>query len=81
VIEQKETGGDEPIKTWSRSCTIVPEFIGHTFLVYNGKKFVPVRATEEMIGHKLGEFSKTRTFHGHPGIQAGAAQAKKRKPG
>ncbi len=81
VIEQKETGDDEPIKTWSRSCTIVPEFIGHTFLVYNGKKFVPVRATEEMIGHKLGEFSKTRTFHGHPGITAGAAQAKKRKPG
>lgn len=81
VLEQKETGGDEPIKTWSRACTIVPEFIGHTFLVYNGKKFVPVRATEEMIGHKLGEFSKTRTFHGHPGISAGAAQAKKRKPG
>ncbi len=80
VLDQKDSGGDQPIKTWSRACTIVPEFIGHTFLVHNGKKHVPVRATEEMIGHKLGEFSKTRSFHGHPGITAGAAQAKKRTP-
>jgi small subunit ribosomal protein S19 len=53
------------IKTWSRRSTIVPEFIGITFAVHNGKKFVPVYVTDNMIGHKLGEFSLTRTFHGH----------------
>ncbi len=81
VMEQDKKGLDEPIETWSRACTITPEFIGHTFLVHNGKKHVPVRATEEMIGHKLGEFAHTRTFHGHPGITAGAAKARKKKPG
>jgi small subunit ribosomal protein S19 len=55
----------EPIKTWARDCTIVPEFISSTFLVYNGKTFVKVYVTEEMVGHKLGEFSPTRTFKGH----------------
>lgn len=63
-------GGDankasKVIKTWSRRSTIVPEFIGITFAVHNGKKFVPVYVTDNMIGHKLGEFSLTRTFHGH----------------
>jgi small subunit ribosomal protein S19 len=53
------------IKTWSRRSTIIPEFIGVTFAVHNGKKFVPVYVTDNMIGHKLGEFSLTRTFHGH----------------
>jgi len=53
------------VKTWSRRSTIVPEFIGHTFGVHNGKKFVPVYVTENMVGHKLGEFSPTRTFKGH----------------
>src|SRR5882672_3634001 len=53
------------IKTWSRRSTISPEFIGHTLAVHNGKKFVPVFVTEQMVGHKLGEFSPTRTFHGH----------------
>ncbi|BDU49527.1 30S ribosomal protein S19 [Haliovirga abyssi] len=53
------------IKTWSRRSTIFPDFIGHTFAVYNGKKHVPVYVTEEMVGHKLGEFSPTRTFRGH----------------
>lgn len=53
------------IKTWSRRSTIFPEFIGYTFAVYNGKKHIPVYVTEEMVGHKLGEFAPTRTFHGH----------------
>jgi len=55
------------IKTWSRSCTIIPEFIGHTFGVHNGNKFIPVYVTENMVGHKLGEFSHTRTFRAHSG--------------
>lgn len=55
------------IKTWARSCTIIPEFIGHTFAVHNGNKFIPVYVSENMIGHKLGEFSHTRTFRAHSG--------------
>lgn len=55
------------IKTWSRRSTIVPEMIGHTFAVHNGRKFIPVYVTENMVGHKLGEFAPTRTFHGHSG--------------
>jgi small subunit ribosomal protein S19 len=55
----------EPIKTWARGCTIVPEFVGHTFLVHNGKLFNNVFVTEDMVGHKLGEFSPTRVFRGH----------------
>jgi small subunit ribosomal protein S19 len=65
----------EPIKTWSRDCTIIPEFIGATFLVHNGKTFVKVYVTEDMVGHKLGEFSPTRTFKGHSGGKAKAAAA------
>ena len=57
----------EPIKTWSRDCTIIPEFISVTFLVHNGRVFLKVYVTEDMIGHKLGEFSPTRTFKGHSG--------------
>jgi len=60
----------EPIKTWARDCTVVPEFIGATFLVHNGKTFFRVYCTEDMIGHKLGEFSPTRTFKGHSGGKA-----------
>ena len=56
-----------PIKTWSRRSTILPQFVGLTFNVYNGRKFVPVSVNEEMVGHKFGEFSPTRTFHGHSG--------------
>lgn len=59
------TGDKKMIKTWSRRSTIVPEFIGFTFAVHNGKKFIPVYVTENMVGHKLGEFSPTRTFRGH----------------
>ena len=55
----------EPLRTWARACTIVPEFVGHTFLVHNGKTFIQVFVTEDMVGHKLGEFSLTRTFRGH----------------
>ena len=62
-----EAGTREPIKTWARACTIVPEFIGHTFLVHNGKTFQRVFVTEDMVGHKLGEFSLTRIFRGHSG--------------
>ena len=65
IKRQKETGGREPIKTWARSCTIVPEFVGHTFLIHNGKIFNSVLITEDMVGHKLGEFSITRLFRGH----------------
>jgi small subunit ribosomal protein S19 len=65
VQRQKESGGREPIRTWARACTIVPEFIGHTFLIHNGKTFHRLSVTEDMIGHKLGEFSPTRTFRGH----------------
>ena len=57
----------QPIKTWARACTIIPEFIGNTFMVHNGKDFRKVYVTENMVGHKLGEFSITRTFRGHGG--------------
>lgn len=61
----REAGRHEVIKTWSRRSTILPDFVGLTFGVYNGKKFIPVLVTENMIGHKLGEFSPTRTYNGH----------------
>lgn len=60
-----ENGKKEVIKTWSRRSTIYPDFIGHTFAVHNGKEFIPVYVTEDMVGHKLGEFSMTRKFGGH----------------
>ncbi len=63
----RNSGRKTVIKTWSRRSTILPQFIGLTFAVYNGRKFVPVLVTENMVGHKLGEFSPTRTFHGHAG--------------
>ena len=59
------------IKTWSRSSTIFPEFVGHTFAVHDGRKHVPVYVTEDMVGHKLGEFAPTRTFRGHAGSKTG----------
>ena len=61
----EQSGNREPIKTWRRACTIVPEFVGFTFMVHNGKLFHKVFVTEDMVGHKLGEFSPTRTFKGH----------------
>jgi small subunit ribosomal protein S19 len=63
----EKSGKKSVIKTWSRRSTIVPEMIGHTFAVHNGNKFIPVYITENMIGHKLGEFAPTRTFRGHSG--------------
>ena len=63
-----------PIKTWSRKSTIIPEFIGVSFLIYNGKKFIPIKISEEMVGHKLGEFSPTRSFHGHTPADKKAAE-------
>jgi small subunit ribosomal protein S19 len=65
MAAQGEGNSNKVIKTWSRSTTIVPEFIGLTFAVHNGKKFIPVYVTDNMIGHKLGEFALTRTFNGH----------------
>ena len=67
----QEAGGNKPIKTWSRRSTILPDFVGLTFSVYNGHKFVPVSVSEEMVGHKLGEFAPTRTFHGHAADKKG----------
>jgi small subunit ribosomal protein S19 len=67
IIKAQESGDKKAIKTWSRRSTIVPQAIGLTFAVHNGRKFVPVFVTENMVGHKLGEFAPTRTFHGHSG--------------
>lgn len=67
----QQAGRREPIKTWARACTIVPEFVGQTFLVHNGKVFSRVFVTEDMVGHKLGEFSPTRIFRGHSGGRRG----------
>lgn len=67
VLTLNETGKKMVIKTWSRSCTVIPEFVGHTFGVHNGKAHTPVFVTEDMIGHKLGEFAATRKFSGHSG--------------
>ena len=65
VEKLKAKGNRDPIKTWARDCTIIPDFVGLTFLVHNGKLFLKVYATEDMVGHKLVEFSPTRTFRGH----------------
>ena len=67
VETMNESGKKGVIKTWSRACTVIPEFVGHTFGVHNGKVHVPVFVTEDMVWHKLGEFSMTRTFRGHAG--------------
>ncbi len=69
VEQMIATGDKKMLKTWSRRSTVMPEFIGITFAVHNGKKFVPVFVTENMVGHKLGEFSPTRTFKGHSGSE------------
>lgn len=71
VMKAKETQSRKVIKTWSRRSDIVPDMIGLTFAVHNGKKFIPVFVSENMVGHKLGEFSPTRTFYGHAGDRKG----------
>ena len=76
VKKSKEENSKSPIKTWSRRSTIIPDFVGVTLSVYNGKSFIPVFITEDMVGHKLGEFSPTRVFKGHSGDKK-AVQGKK----
>lgn len=76
-VDQMESRGTrEPIKTWSRACTIIPDFVNHTFMVHNGKRHEKVFVTEDMVGHKLGEFAPTRTFRGHTNKKE-AAKAKR----
>ena len=76
VKKSKEENSKSPIKTWSRRSTVIPDFVGVTISVYNGKSFIPVYVTEDMVGHKLGEFSPTRVFKGHSGDKK-AVQGKK----
>ncbi len=73
VEKMLKKGDKKPIKTWSRRSTVVPEFIGCTFLIHNGRKFIPIYITEDMVGHKLGEFSPTRIFRKHSGITVRSA--------
>ncbi len=70
IIEMNKSGKKSVLKTWSRASTIFPDFVGHTIAVHDGRKHVPVYVTEEMVGHKLGEFAPTRTFRGHAGEKA-----------
>jgi len=71
----KDKSKKQPIKTWSRNSTIIPEFVGHSFLIHNGRTFIPITISEEMVGHKLGEFSPTRKFSGHtPADKKAAAE-------
>ena len=72
--KMKNQTNKQPIKTWSRKSTIIPEFVGFSFLIHNGKKYIPIKISEEMVGHKLGEFSPTRTFSGHTPADKKAAQ-------
>ena len=77
----RSSGRKDVIKTWSRRSTILPQFVGVTFGVYNGHKHIPVLVTEDMVGHKLGEFSPTRTFHGHNAAAGGAGDKKAKRAG
>jgi len=76
VQQQRAIGSNEPIKTWARACTIVPEFVGLTFMVHNGRTHGKVFVTEDMVGHRLGEFAPTRTFKGHGGSRKAEAPRK-----
>tara|TARA_X000001036_G_C20259292_1_gene635470 strand:- start:255 stop:581 length:327 start_codon:yes stop_codon:yes gene_type:complete len=76
VDKQKNDTNKKPIKTWSRKSTIIPDFVGVSFLIYNGKKFIPITISEDMVGHKLGEFAPTRTFAGHTPADKKAAADK-----
>ncbi len=77
VQRQSASGSRAPIRTWARACTIVPEFVGLTFQVHNGKSFIDVFCTEDMVGHKLGEFSHTRIFRGHTNKKEGVREGVK----
>ena len=74
VENQKNETNRKPIKTWSRKSTIIPDFVGVSFLIYNGRKFIPITISEDMVGHKLGEFVPTRTFNGHTPADKKAAK-------
>ena len=76
VDKQKNETNKKPIKTWSRKSTIIPDFVGVSFLIYNGKKFIPITVSEDMVGHKLGEFAPTRQFAGHTPADKKAAAEK-----
>ena len=76
VEKQKNETNKKPIKTWSRNSTIIPDFVGISFLIYNGKKFIPITVSEDMVGHKLGEFAPTRQFSGHTPADKKAAAEK-----
>ena len=80
VEKQKNVTNKKPIKTWSRKSTIIPDFVGTSFLIYNGKKFIPITISEDMVGHKLGEFAPTRQFHGHTPADKKAAAEKAAAP-
>ncbi|OQB38210.1 MAG: 30S ribosomal protein S19 [Candidatus Latescibacteria bacterium ADurb.Bin168] len=80
VDELNRTGEKRVIKTWSRRSTISPDFVGHTLGVHNGNKFIPIYVTENMVGHKLGEFAPTRIFRGHPGSSGGGEKTAKVAP-
>ena len=76
IDKLKNATNKKPIKTWSRNSTIIPDFVGHSFMIHNGKSFIPITISEEMVGHKLGEFAPTRTFKGHtPADKKAAATA------
>ena len=76
IDKLKDSPNKKPIKTWSRNSTIIPDFVGHSFMIHNGKSFIPITISEEMVGHKLGEFAPTRTFKGHtPADKKAAATA------
>ena len=80
-VEAMNSSGDRRVvKTWSRRSTISPDMVGHTFAVHNGKSFIPVYVTENMVGHKLGEFAATRTFRGHSGKKAAEKTVAPKKP-
>lgn len=78
IRKMNESGQKKIIKTWSRSSTVSPEFVGHTIAVHNGNKMIPVYVSENMVGHKLGEFSPTRIYRGHPGTKAEKASKMKK---
>ena len=82
IDKLKDAPNKKPIKTWSRHSTIIPDFVGHSFMIHNGKSFIPITISEEMVGHKLGEFAPTRTFRGHtPADKKVAAPASKTASG
>jgi small subunit ribosomal protein S19 len=79
ITSMTETGEKKVFKTWARRSTIPPEFVGHTIAIHNGNKFIPIYITENMVGHKLGEFAPTRLFRGHPGTKAERATRVRKK--